>query len=372
MRSGCAPAAQPPSRGGEGFGQPRVKEWFSRPAVVGGRGGPMSYREPAVNAAPPTRRGLRARRVAAWILGPVLAVVAWPSRASRSGCASRARRVRHGARPRLRARHPGDPRRGRGLHPARRLGRAQPRVLAPRCACTSSRGRSSATSWSAPRAARGRRSDETEAGLRDGASRRHVLRTLRFALGGAALLALVLGLGLAAFGVRRRRVLVGAPVGRPRRSPPIACAATIFQAQASFDERALERPTYYARGAELVQLLDAAANAREAGDGYASKVQGAVSGFASLLADPTAGRARRHAARAARLRPAQQPRRARLAAATTPATSPCSSSATSATPAAARRSARSATGSRGSARGSSRSRATTTRRPSCAAWRAAA
>jgi predicted phosphodiesterase len=70
----------------------------------------------------------------------------------------------------------------------------------------------------------------------------------------------------------------------------IACGATIWQAQRTFDESALDRPTYYARGAELVQLLDAAANARRAGDGYATKLQGAVRGFASLLADPGAGR----------------------------------------------------------------------------------
>jgi predicted phosphodiesterase len=119
--------------------------------------------------------------------------------------------------------------------------------------------------------------------------RRSVLRTLRFALGGAALLAAFLGLALAAFGERRRRILIGAPSAVVALAA-IACAATVQQARASFDEGALDHPTYYARGAELVQLLDAAANARKAGDGYASKVQGAVGGFAALLTDPSAGR----------------------------------------------------------------------------------
>jgi predicted phosphodiesterase len=128
----------------------------------------------------------------------------------------------------------------------------------------------------------------TEAGLRN-AVQRTVWRTLRFALGGAALLAVFLALALAAFGVRRRRVLIGAPVGVVAVAA-IACAVTVQQARATFDESALDHPTYYARGAELVQLLDAAANARRAGDGYASKVQGAVGGFASLLTDPSAGR----------------------------------------------------------------------------------
>ena len=140
------------------------------------------------------------------------------------------------------------------------------------------------------RAASGARApvSATEAGLRT-AVKKTVLRTLRFALGGAALLALMLGLGLAAFGVRRRRVLVGAPVA-VLAIAAVACAGTLFRRGPRFDERALDHPTFYARGAELVQLLDAATNARAAGDGYASKVQGAVSGFASLLTDPTAGR----------------------------------------------------------------------------------
>jgi Calcineurin-like phosphoesterase superfamily domain len=140
------------------------------------------------------------------------------------------------------------------------------------------------------RAASGERAPvrATEAGLQT-AVRRTVFRTLRFALGGAAVVALVLGLALAAFGVRRRRLLIGAPVAVVALAA-LACGATLQRAQATFDEGALDHPTYYARGAELVQLLDAAANARKAGDGYASKVQGAVGGFASLLTDPSAGR----------------------------------------------------------------------------------
>jgi predicted phosphodiesterase len=127
-----------------------------------------------------------------------------------------------------------------------------------------------------------------EAGLRT-AVRRTVLRTVRFALGGAALLAAMLGLTLAALGERRRVVLAGAPLAVVVLAA-VVCGATLWRAQASFDERAFDHPTFYARGAELVQLLDAATNARAAGDGYATKVQGAVRGFASLLADPGAGR----------------------------------------------------------------------------------
>jgi predicted phosphodiesterase len=127
----------------------------------------------------------------------------------------------------------------------------------------------------------------TEAGLRT-AIRRTVLRSVRFALGGAALLAVMLALTLAAFGVRRRAALLVAPLG-VLAVAALICAGTVWRAQATVDERALDRPTFFARGAELVQLLEAAENARRAGDGYASKVQGAVRGFASLLADPTGG-----------------------------------------------------------------------------------
>jgi hypothetical protein len=127
-----------------------------------------------------------------------------------------------------------------------------------------------------------------EAGLR-AAVKRTVLRTVRFALGGAALLAAMLGLTLAALGARRRVVLLGAPLSVVALAA-LVCGATAWRAQASFDERAFDHPTFYARGAELVQLLDAATNARAAGDGYTTKVQGAVQGFASLLADPGAGR----------------------------------------------------------------------------------
>jgi predicted phosphodiesterase len=240
-----------------------------------------------VNAAPPTRRGLRRRRVAARVLTPVV-IVALALAGVVLG---------------LRIATPGEY--------DTQLGRVS--VLVTPAAHGQVEAYVPLADWGvrfhafrAPmrlhleprtvqrdvvlRAASGERAPvrATEAGLRT-AVRRTVLRTLRFALGGAALLAVFLGLGLAAFGERRRLVLIGAPAAVIAVAA-VACAVTVQQARASFDERALDHPTYYARGAELVQLLDAAANARKAGDGYASKVQGAVGGFASLLTDPSAGR----------------------------------------------------------------------------------
>jgi hypothetical protein len=93
---------------------------------------------------------------------------------------------------------------------------------------------------------------------------------------------------LLARGERRRRVIAGPPLLVVAWAV-LACVVTLARASATFDEAALARPTYFARGAELVQLVDAAENARQAGQSYALKVEGAVRGFATLLSDPTAG-----------------------------------------------------------------------------------
>ncbi len=116
-----------------------------------------------------------------------------------------------------------------------------------------------------------------------------VLRSVRVGLGGAAAAALLLGLVLLIRRTYRREVLVAAPA-LVLALAALACLAIFLRAAATFDERALERPTYFARGAELVQLVDAAENARQAGEGYADKVEGAVRSFATLLSDPTSGR----------------------------------------------------------------------------------
>ena len=127
----------------------------------------------------------------------------------------------------------------------------------------------------------------TERELR-AALHRSVRRGARFALCTVAVVALVVGLILAAAGIRRPLVLFGVP-GLILAFAGLLVGATYLQADRTFREDALERPTFYARGAELVQLLDAAEHAREAGDGYTSKVEGAIRGFASLLSDPDTG-----------------------------------------------------------------------------------
>src|SRR4051812_10841641 len=127
VRSGCASAGKPPASAGQGLVPERVRKWLAARA----RGRPQTGRWPSLKRgerpfatgarppAPPARRpcrGARARR-----------------RARAHRCRARParrepRRVRHPARPRVGPRRAGRSRPGRGVHPARRLGRAVPCV----------------------------------------------------------------------------------------------------------------------------------------------------------------------------------------------------------------------------------------------------
>jgi len=127
----------------------------------------------------------------------------------------------------------------------------------------------------------------TEADLgRDG--RRALARALRYLLLGV-LIASAFGWG--ALRVMRRggrRLLIAVPAGTAI-AGMLLTGALMWRVSATWDPAALARPTYYARGAELIQLLDAAENAQKAHDSYVSKVEQAVGGFASLLSNPAAG-----------------------------------------------------------------------------------
>jgi Calcineurin-like phosphoesterase superfamily domain len=69
--------------------------------------------------------------------------------------------------------------------------------------------------------------------------------------------------------------------------PPLAAlllgVVVIERAQATFEPEAFERPRFYARGAELAQLLKVADKAGEAERGYRNAVQRTLSGYATLL-----------------------------------------------------------------------------------------
>jgi Icc-related predicted phosphoesterase len=101
------------------------------------------------------------------------------------------------------------------------------------------------------------------------------------ALGALALAAmLVLAVGGRLGSVRRRIVLVAATT---------ATAAALSGGSAlltgwTFDAAAFDQPSFYARGAELYQLLDVAEEGQEAADGYRSQVDRTLGGYARILA----------------------------------------------------------------------------------------
>lgn len=121
---------------------------------------------------------------------------------------------------------------------------------------------------------------------RDG--RRAIARAVRFLVLGTVIAALVGWALLRTYHCRNRRLLVAVPTCTILIATMIG-TGVMWRVSSTLDSDALNHPTYYARGAELIQLLDAAERAGKAKDSYASKVQGALSGFASLLANPDAG-----------------------------------------------------------------------------------
>jgi predicted phosphodiesterase len=69
----------------------------------------------------------------------------------------------------------------------------------------------------------------------------------------------------------------------------VLVAVSLLLARSSFDPDAFERPRFYARGAELLQLLDAAAHSDERADRYSSKLEGTLIRLSDLLANSGVG-----------------------------------------------------------------------------------
>jgi hypothetical protein len=60
-------------------------------------------------------------------------------------------------------------------------------------------------------------------------------------------------------------------------------AFALLRATTTFDTNAFAQPTFYARGAELAQLLQVSENVEETSHGYTSSVQRTLAGYAALL-----------------------------------------------------------------------------------------
>jgi predicted phosphodiesterase len=117
------------------------------------------------------------------------------------------------------------------------------------------------------------------------AARTAVLRAVFFS-GLGVLAAGVLAALLRAALARRRPVPLRSVAGWALATVGIGALAITFalvRMTTTFDTNAFAQPTFYARGAELSQLLQVSENVEETSSGYTSSVQRTLAGYAALL-----------------------------------------------------------------------------------------
>ena len=129
--------------------------------------------------------------------------------------------------------------------------------------------------------------EDTRASLDDVAADA-LLRAVLFAMGGAAVLGVVGALCLAAAGRRRRRVLIGVVIGTVVTAGLIIGGSALV-VRATFDAEAFQDPSFYARGAELLQLLEAANKTQARAERYQATAENGVRSFSQLLAEGGVG-----------------------------------------------------------------------------------
>jgi predicted phosphodiesterase len=111
-----------------------------------------------------------------------------------------------------------------------------------------------------------------------------LVRAALWAMGGAVVVALVLVLALAAFGRRRRRTLALGFLSVLLTAAAVM-AGSALAARLTFDEQAIQNPAFYARGAELGQLLAAATKTQARAKRYSATAENGVRSFSRLLAE---------------------------------------------------------------------------------------
>ena len=125
--------------------------------------------------------------------------------------------------------------------------------------------------------------EAAESDIRDGA-RAAVLRAFAW---GAVVSAVLLALATLIWRrLRPRWALAAAGAG----VLVVAGGASLFAARATFDAHAFERPTYFARGAELRRILEVAENERVRSS-YGSEFASVLRSISTVLADVPAGEA---------------------------------------------------------------------------------
>lgn len=115
------------------------------------------------------------------------------------------------------------------------------------------------------------------------AARTALLRAALWALACTLALGLVAALALAHRPEVGRRLVVTTALA-PLFCALAICAVVVWRMAATFDSEAFAHPRFYARGAELEQLLHVASNAQQEASGYTSQVQSALGSFAALVA----------------------------------------------------------------------------------------
>ena len=123
----------------------------------------------------------------------------------------------------------------------------------------------------------------TEAELRT-AARRVSIAAWLWGTGIALMLGVLVALGLAH--TRRHRIVVLLFPVAVATIALLVGLGVLLRVRGTFDSHAFEHPTYYARGAELAQLLHASSHV-SAGNGYTSSLAQTLQGFATLLEDST-------------------------------------------------------------------------------------
>jgi predicted phosphodiesterase len=113
------------------------------------------------------------------------------------------------------------------------------------------------------------------------AARGALVRALLWAIGGA----LMLGVAAALVALAARRSIRRA-LGWLLAPPVLAAAvsvAVLWRVEGSFNASAFQSPSFYAKGAELAQLLNVADHAQAESKGYTSSVYRALAGYSTLL-----------------------------------------------------------------------------------------
>ena len=116
-----------------------------------------------------------------------------------------------------------------------------------------------------------------------GAAHRALVRALLAAVLGALALGAVAALAARAVDPARRGRVLAAWLLAPPACAALLAAAILVRTEDTFTPAGFDSPTFYARGAELAQLLSVADNAQERGDRYSSSVKRALIGYATLL-----------------------------------------------------------------------------------------